>query len=155
MSFLEWVEQTALAEWVRISLNGYPMMITLHSIGLAIMVGISVALSLRMLGLFPKLPIDSLQGFFRWAWTGFIVNTISGLALWTTQAVSYMQNVQFLIKIIGVFIGAALVAVLQRQMAGAGATWGEAVPGHIKLIAVLTILVWTVAMVTGRLIAYL
>lgn len=155
MGFLEWVEQTALAEWVRISLNGYPMMITLHSLGLAIMVGISVVLSLRMLGLFKRLPIDSLQGFFRWAWTGFIINTISGLSLWTTQAVSYMQNVQFLIKIIGVFIGAALVAVLQRQMAGAGATWGETVPPHIKLIAVVTIVVWTVAMVTGRLIAYL
>ncbi len=155
MSFLEWVEATALADWVRVSLNGYPMMITLHSIGLAIMVGISVALSLRMLGLFGMLPIDSLQGFFRWAWTGFIVNTISGGALWTTQAASYMQNVQFLIKIVFVFIGAALVAVLQRQMAGAGATWGEAVPPRIKLLAVVTILVWTIAMVTGRLIAYL
>lgn len=155
MSFLEWVQQTALAEWVSFSLNGYPIMITLHSIGLAIMVGISVALSLRMLGLFPKLPIDSLHGFFKWAWTGFIINTISGVALWTTQAVSYMQNTQFLIKIVGVFIGAALVGVLQRQMAGAGATWGEAVPPHIKAIAIVTIIVWAVAMVTGRLIAYL
>lgn len=155
MSFLEWVEQTALAQWVCCSLNGYPSMIALHSLGLAIMVGISVALSLRMLGFFSKLPIDSLHGFFRWAWTGFIINTISGGALWTTQATSYMTNVPFLIKITGVFIGAALVAVLQRQMAGAGATWGEAVPGHVKAIAVVTILVWTVAMVTGRLIAYL
>lgn len=155
MSALEWIEGTALAEWVRISLYGYPAMITLHSLGLAIMVGISVALSLRMLGLFRKLPIDSLQGFFRWAWIGFIVNTISGGALWTTQASSYMQNVQFLIKIVFVFLGAALVAVLQRQMAGAGATWGEAAPPHIKAIALVTIVVWAVAMVTGRLIAYL
>lgn len=155
MSFLQWVEQTALAEWVRISLAGYPIMITLHSVGLAIMVGISVTLSLRMLGLFRKLPIDSLQGFFRWAWTGFIINTISGGALFTTQAVAYMQNVQFLIKIVGVFVGAALVAVLQRQMVGAGAAWGETVPPQVKAIAAVTILVWGVAMVTGRLIAYL
>ncbi len=155
MSFLQWVEQTPVAEWASFSISGYPTMITLHSIGLAIMVGISVVLSLRMLGMFKRLPIDSLQGFFKWAWWGFVINTISGTVLWTMQAVSYMQNAVFLTKIIGVFVGAALVGVLQNQMAGAGAAWGEAVPPRIKFIAVLTLVAWTVAMVAGRLIAYL
>lgn len=153
MSFLEWVEHTPLAEWMRVSAPGYPAMITLHAIGLAVMVGISVMLSLRMLGVLDKLPIDSLNGFFRWAWAGLVINTISGVALWTMQAVDYMHSWTFLIKITGVLIGAGLVAVLQREMAGAGA-WGDAVPLRVRRIAVVTIVVWTIAMVAGRLIAY-
>lgn len=155
MNFLAWVEQTSIAQWVAASLYGYPIMITLHSLGLAIMVGISIALCLRMLGLFRLLPVDSLKGFFKIAWIGFIVNTISGTALWSMQAVSYMQNTPFLIKITGVFVGAALTGVLQRQIAGADPSWGEHVPGPVKLTAVVTIAAWTIAMVTGRLIAYL
>ena len=52
MSLIAWIENSALGEWVRVSIWGYPMMITLHSLGLAIMVGLSVVLSLRVLGLF-------------------------------------------------------------------------------------------------------
>lgn len=154
MSFFTWVERTALAEWVRISVPGYPMMITLHSIGLAVMVGISVVLSLRMLGLFGKLPGRSLNGFFRWAWIGFVVNMGSGVSLWAMQAVDYARNWAFLVKITGVIIGASLVAVLQRQMAGVDPARSGMPPRHAKVIAVATIIVWTAAMVTGRLVAY-
>lgn len=154
MSFFEWVQQTTLAEWMRFSINGYPTMITLHAIGLAVMVGISVLLCLRMLGVFKRLPIDSLRGFFRYAWIGLVVNTISGVALWTMQAVDYVHSWPFMIKITGVFVGAGLVAVLQRQMANADAGWRHSVPLRVKLIAVVTIIVWTISMVAGRLIAY-
>ena len=52
MSFLQWLETSALAEWVAASLWGYPITLTSHGVGLAIVVGIIFMLSFRLLGKF-------------------------------------------------------------------------------------------------------
>ena len=61
MGFLAWLEATGLAEWARSSSEGYPSMITLHAFGMAIMVGLSLALDLRLLGKFAGIPYTGLQ----------------------------------------------------------------------------------------------
>ena len=45
---MEWLESTALAEWVRTSLIGYPFVLTVHSVGMAIMVGLVTVINLRL-----------------------------------------------------------------------------------------------------------
>lgn len=159
MGFLTWIENTSIAEYVRVSAYGYPAMITLHSLGLAIMVGLSVVLSLRVIGLFKVIPYPSLYRLLKVAWVGFIVNFISGGALFTTQAVSYMQDNTFLMKMAMVILGAILVAIMQTMIKGAIATGNPeaaaAANPMLKVIAWAAILAWTIGMVTGRLIAYL
>jgi hypothetical protein len=150
-----WIEATGLAEWIRVSALGYPMMIMFHSLGLAIMVGMSVVLSLRVVGAFPGIPYSSLPGFLKVAWIGFIINTISGFSLFAAQATSYLTNVPFIIKIIFVFIGAILVGWLQGLIKSGADSWSAGASPLAKAVAVVTIVVWAVAMVTGRLIAYL
>ena len=52
MHTLEWVSQTGLSTWIREgnSIWAYPMIITFHSAGLAVMVGLSCVVALRILG---------------------------------------------------------------------------------------------------------
>ena len=88
MGFLAWLEATGLAEWVRSSQAGYPSMIALHALGMAIMVGLSLLLDLRILGWFAGIPLQSLQRFFRLAWIGFGINFLSGSARVSAQATS-------------------------------------------------------------------
>ena len=156
MNLFAWIEATSLAEWVRVSALGYPMMITLHSLGLGIMVGLSVVLSLRVIGAFKTIPATSLPQLLKVAWIGFIVNTISGFSLFAAQATSYLTNVPFIIKIVLVFVGAILTGWLQALANGAP-SWGPTgnAPAAAKLVAVVAIVAWTGAMITGRLIAYL
>ena len=85
MAFLVWLEATGLAEYVRVSAYGYPTMIALHSIGLAVMVGPAIVLDLRILGRFDEIPLQSITRLLGIAWIGFIINFISGAALFTTQ----------------------------------------------------------------------
>ena len=59
MAFFEWLEYTRLAVWVGESLWGYPIMISLHAIGLGTVVGILVMLDLRILGSFDGMPYGS------------------------------------------------------------------------------------------------
>ena len=153
----QWIEDSAVAEYIRVSAFGYPAMITLHSLGLAIMVGLSVVLSLRVLGFFGTIPYPSLYRLLKVAWVGFIVNFISGGLLFAAQATTYMTDVTFLLKMSLVIIGAILVGILQSMVKKGVTEWrpGEPAPTAAKVVAALAIVAWTGGMVTGRLIAYL
>jgi hypothetical protein len=163
MDLLVWLEESPLAEWVRASTVGYPTMITLHSLGLAIMVGLSIVLSLRVLGWFGGIPYSSLRRLLKIAWIGFVVNLISGSALFTAEATAYIADLQFLLKMAFVTVGAFFVAVLQTmintgsivQASAAGPSPAVALPTAARAVASFVIVAWTGGMITGRLIAYL
>jgi hypothetical protein len=157
VGLFEWIQGTALAEYVSVSAYGYPAMIMLHSLGLAIMVGLSVVLSLRVLGAFSAIPFSSLYKLLKVAWIGFIVNFVSGGALFASNATAYVVDVTFLIKMTMVVLGAIFVGIMQNMIKTALAT-GQAdsgASGSLRIVAWLSIVAWTIGMITGRLIAYL
>ena len=105
MPVFEWLESSALAIWVGESLWGYPIMLGLHAIGLAIVVGIFVMLDLRMLRVIRGVSFNAFLSLFRLAWIGLIVNTLSGSSLFTSQATTFVESAPFLIKISSVIAG--------------------------------------------------
>ena len=155
MSLISWIENSALGEWVRVSIWGYPMMITLHSLGLAIMVGLSVVLSLRVLGLFADIPYASLHRLLRIAWVGFLVNFLSGSCLFANSATQFIVDWLFVLKMSMVMVGAMLVGIMQMMINTTVSAGGDEAAGvGLKVIAWATILTWAVGMVAGRFIAY-
>jgi hypothetical protein len=153
VGFLTWLEATGLAEWVRASTAGYPSMIALHALGMAIMVGLSLLIDLRVLGWFAAVPLQGLQRFFRLAWIGFGINFISGSALFSAQATSYIVDWVFMTKMTLVLIGAITAGILQPAVVKAAP--GAEVSGGTRAVAGFAIVVWIVAIVMGRLTAYL
>jgi hypothetical protein len=153
VGFLVWLEATGLAEWVRSSIPGYPSMIALHALGMAIMVGLSLVIDMRVLGWFSGIPLNALQRFFGLAWIGFGINFLSGGALFTAQATSYITDWVFMTKMALVFLGAITAAILQPAVAKAGP--GAQVSGGTKAVAAVAIVFWLVAIIMGRLTAYL
>jgi hypothetical protein len=163
MGVFEWLEQSPLADWVRSSFVGWPLMLTLHSLGMGICVGLWVVLSLRLLGLFRGLPLAALYGVLPIAWAGLAINVLGGTAIFASQAVHYVHNVPFLLKMAGVVGGALLAAYLQRLLAplvaattaGRAAEDASAITPSARWTALVALLVWAFALVTGRLTAYL
>lgn len=156
MGFLVWLEATGLAEWARSSAEGYPSMITLHAFGMAIMVGLSLALDLRLLGWFNAIPYSGLQRFFGVGWLGFGINTLSGTALFSMQATTYITDWVFMTKMGCVFAGAITAAILQTSVGRDSGKWSaENPPGGVKALAGLGIAFWLTAITLGRLTAYL
>jgi hypothetical protein len=153
VGFLVWLEATGLAEWVRSSIPGYPSMIALHALGMAIMVGLSLVIDMRVLGWFSGIPLNALQRFFGLAWIGFGINFLSGGALFTAQATSYITDWVFMTKMALVFLGAITAAILQPAVAKTGP--GAQVSGGTKAVAAVAIVFWLVAIIMGRLTAYL
>ena len=153
MGFLVWLEATGLAEWVRSSIPGYPSMIALHAVGMAVMVGLSLVIDMRVLGWFSGIPLSALQRFFGLAWLGFGINFLSGGALFSAQATTYITDWVFMTKMALVLLGAITAAILQPALAKASPT--APLSGGTKAVAGVAIVFWVVASIMGRLTAYL
>jgi hypothetical protein len=156
MGPFEWLENTPIALWVGESLWAYPFMLSLHVVGLAILVGVFTMLNLRLLGSFKEIRIDSFLPVMKFAWVGFVVNAISGTFLFTSQATVFVTNTPFLLKISMIFVGAILAAIIQSRLRDArDATTGDwTISGGTKAVAALSLAMWMGAIVTGRLVAY-
>jgi len=158
MFVFEWIEGTRLALWVGESLWGYPLLLSLHIIGLAAVVGIFTMLDFRLLGIVKEVALQPLATLFGLAWVGLIINTISGIALFTSQATMFVTNIPFLVKIASIIVGVLISLPILKSVRENGAKWdaGESVPdASVRMWAVASILCWTFATFGGRLIAYL
>jgi len=154
----EALENTALAIWVGESLWGYPIMLGLHAVGLAIVVGIFLMLDLRILGFNKGIAYASFLDLFKLAWIGLTINAVSGTALFTSQASVFVESAPFLIKISCVALGVVFGVLIRRELlviAGDGNEAAVASAGKIRLLAVASLLCWIGAIFAGRLIAYM
>ena len=157
MSFFESLEYSALGDWVATSYWGYPALLTAHSKGLAIVVGILFALNMRILGAFPGIELDAMRRMLRLAWAGFGLNLASGTALFVAQASFFITHIAFQIKIAAIFLAIIDAALIQSLLKNNATDWdsGEAISGKARLLAVVSLLLWLTAIIAGRLIAYI
>lgn len=151
------LETTGLATWVAVSLWGYPMMLSLHVVGLAIVVGIFSMRDLTLLGLFPGIRPSAFLGISKLAWLGFSVNAVSGFALFASQATVFVTSVPFLVKIGCIVAGMVLAGVIQSRLRNETSLGDSiaAISKSTKIIASISLVFWAAAIIAGRLIAYI
>jgi hypothetical protein len=156
-SFLTWLENTGYSEWILTSAEGWPMMLSIHAIGLALIVGIVFAMNLRLLGFYGTIPLTALYDILRIAWIGIVLNVITGLSIFMTQANSYVHSLPFLLKITFIILGIANLVYTQKVLRREAGAWqaAGAVPQKGALLAASSMVFWVLAVVTGRLIAYI
>jgi hypothetical protein len=164
MQFLEWLQTWPFSEWVQTSEWGFPILLAFHSMGLAAVVGILVMLDVRVLGFAKPFPVSTFANLMPVAWIGFAVNAISGTLLFVADASKLVTNWAFLLKMACVLLGVIAAAITARDLKfpdyrGASkdeaAALGEPVlTTKDKVVAGVSLLIWTVALVGGRLVAY-
>ena len=152
MELLSTIERLAFFTWVREanSIWAYPAIRFLHTVGLAIVVGLSVMIDLRLLGFARTLPVAPLERYFPVIWTGFWVNAISGAILLAADATAKLTNPAFGVKMILIAF-AVLNVVALRRVAFRDLNANGSVSGLGKLLAVLSLLLWFGAITAGRL----
>ena len=154
---LEWLEYTSLSIWVAESIWGYPIMLSLHIVGLAVVVGIFTVYNFRLLGFFNSLEFEPFLDFFRLAWLGLLVNFVSGFTLFSSQATFYVTNIPFLVKIFSIISGSLLALKIQlrlRSMVKARENRVTKPNWEDRFYAMISLIIWTSAIFGGRLIAY-
>lgn len=153
MDLLAWIEGTSVAVWVResVSLCAYPGILSFHTFGLAFVVGTSTAISLRVLGVASGVPLAAMRGFLPVFWVALCFNTVSGGLLLAAFATTTTLNPIFVLKMSLVVLAVAITVRLGRAMQG---IQGEANTQQ-KRLALACIGLWTIAMIAGRMTAYL
>ena len=157
MNTLRWLEETEFANWVLTSFVGFPLMLSLHAVGMAIAIGLILVMNLRLLGLFEFVSYRFLQRALIAAWAGLTVNFLSGTALFIPRGVEYVGDRAFLTKIALILIGVSTTAALHSRLKRESLKWqaDDAVSVDTKLWAAASLVIWFGAIASGRLIAYI
>src|SRR4030095_8615344 len=116
MEFLSLIDNSAFSVWVResSSIFAYAGILFLHTVGLAIVVGISAMIDLRLLGVASDLPIAPLERFFPIMGAGFWINAVSGSILLAQDATTKFTNPIFGIKMVLIALAVADMVLLRR-----------------------------------------
>ena len=150
--FTGWLETTALSVWIRESpsLWAFPFILIVHAWGMGFLAGSNGALGLRILGFAPRIPLAGMAKFYPVMWFGFVINAISGVLLLIGYPTKALTNPIFYLKIGCIAAGMVLMVWLRGHVVRS-----DKVPSsNGKAIAALSLTVWTVAIVSGRLLAY-
>jgi hypothetical protein len=149
------LQDSAFAMWVvgSDSLWAYPTVLTLHTVGLAVIVGAAFVIDLRSLGVGPDIPFRQMRTALRFFWAGFAVNLASGLVLFATAAVEKARQPVFYVKLTLIAVAIVVTSRLAARLrANAEGTLAVALP---RSMAILSLVLWAGAIVAGRLMAYL
>ena len=154
---LIWLERTDLSVWIRetTSIFAFPFILFLHTLGLAMLAGISVAIDVWLLRTRTFASVAQMRGYIRVMWLGFGINTVSGVALLLAYPAKALTNPVFYTKMLLVALGVYAVARINREVFPNGiAVAGAVVTTIAKRWAVISLLVWAGTVLTGRLLAY-
>lgn len=161
MEFLFWLENTSYATWMREadylhSMFPYTFVLSLHAIGLALLVGPNAAINLRILGFAPSLPLAPMEGFFRLMWVGFWLNAVSGVLLIPTAAVTFFTDPIFYIKLGAIAAAVVVLRLIHREVFRADPAERDAMAlsPRAKTLAGTSLVLWAIANLSGRLMAY-
>ena len=146
------IEGSALAVWTRESPSiwAYSTILTLHTFGLAIVVGANAVIDCRLLGVAPRVPIPALRPLFPIMWWAFALNFVTGVLLFMADATTKAGQRMFHIKLGMIALALVVTAVISTRLGKETA----AIPSSLRRLAIVSLILWTAAIVAGRLLAY-
>lgn len=157
-TFFVSLEASYPAAMLRGSLWIYPAVNTGHIVGIALLFGGIVPLDLRLLGLWPRVPlVPLLQVLMKTAVVGIWLAVICGGLLFITRASSYAGSEIFVFKMMvvaaGLLNGLILRVVLSPQNPPLWVAESR-IPAPVRLAACFSLGAWGAALILGRLIGY-
>lgn len=153
--YTDWIERTGLSLWIREgSLWAFPIILILHTVGLAFLVGANVAVDVRMLGFARGVPLQAMLPFFKAMWLGFWINAVSGVLLLITYPTKALTNPLFYLKLGLIAIAVAHALWVRRQIVENPAFGAPRLPSIARVTSVAALVCWMAAITAGRLLAY-
>jgi len=154
--FLDTLENLSLSQWVSSSPSklAYPTILWLHVMGMGVVAGVAGVISLRLLGVSPKLPVRPLERLYPLMWWGFSVNAITGTVLLLASASKRLVDPTFYVKMVFIFVGVAVLQLTRKKVFRSLGPNGE-VPENAKALAWASLICWLGAVTAGRLLAYI
>ena len=134
----------------------WPVVESLHFIGLCLLVGAIGSFDLRLLGVARRVPIASVHRLIPWGIAGFVLNACTGLLFVLTEPDQYIYNPSFHLKVLSLAIAgvnAGLFYVTTFKQVFGPAPVLDA-PRRAKAIALVSLCAWMTVIVCGRMLTF-
>lgn len=155
---LTWIDNTPMAEEIRVSLWIFPTLEIAHVAAIAVVLGSIARVDLRLAGLVSRdRAISEISHeMLPWTWIGFALATIFGVLLFVGQPTRYVSVAFFDAKLILILLaGLNMLAFEYLTRRGIG-TWDCAAvpPIQVRLAGGLSLAFWISVAICGRLIGF-
>jgi hypothetical protein len=158
LEFCQWLDQTAVGSTIRQSLWLFPAIETVHLLGMAALVGTITVLDLRLLGwAMPQRRVSEVTArLLPWAWLGFGVQVVTGVLLFSSEAVKIYGNPAFRLKMLLLLLAGIQALIFQTVVSRKLPTWDDrpALPVMAKVMGMISILLWLAIVTAGRFIGF-
>ena len=158
LGFCQWLAGTGPSIALHESLYMYPLVESVHVLTLCLFVGMSVLLDLRLLGVtLRRVPASEvIARLVPWMTAGFVVMLTTGVLLFYAIPVRSYQNIFFRLKMIMLVLAGVNAWVFHANVHRRVADWDVAAkpPRAARLAGIVSLVLWAVIVVSGRMIAY-
>jgi hypothetical protein len=154
LEFCYWVQYSPPLVAMRASPWLFPVIATIHLIGLATIAGAVLLVDLRLLGVgMQQQPVAVLaREGERWLLRGLAVTVSTGILLFMCFATKYYYLTFFWVKMAALVVVVALTFSVRRRLAFTSDSEPSQPTG--KLVAVVSLTLWTIVAVGGRYIGF-
>ena len=153
---LKEIEQTGLSMWIRESDSflAFWLILSVHAIGMGVLVGASLLIDLRILGVAPDLPLAPFKKLYGFIWVGFWIQVVSGILLLIAYPTKSLTNVDFYLKLTLIGLGVAFMQIIKKRVFSDSIASETAMMANGRVFAIWSLIFWVGAVTAGRLLAY-
>jgi hypothetical protein len=157
LALLHWLESTPLSLFVMQSSFGFSALDMIHIAAISVVFGMIAVVDLRLLGIASRdcAVTDICGEALPWTWTAFGIAVLTGVMMFTGQAVKYYGNFAFRMKLLLILL-AGVNMLLFHFITYRGITkWDRApIPLSARLAGAISIVCWIAVVAYGRWTAY-
>ena len=158
LDFCRWLEGTSVSVSIRESIWTYPIIESVHVLGLSLFMGLLLLWDLRLVGVtLRRIPVSRLwRGLFPWITLGAGIMIVSGLLLFWSDPVRFYANVFFRVKVVGLALALANAMAFHFGIERSIVQWDRQSPPPpaARVAGAASLALWAVIVVVGRLVAY-
>ena len=155
---LTWIDGSAMAETIRISLWLFPALEIGHVAAIALVLGSIARVDLRLAGLASRdrSITEISREMLPWTWAGFAIATVFGVLLFVGQPVRYVEIAFFDAKIILILLAGLNMLVFEYVTRRGVGRWDrEPIPPvQVRLTGALSLAFWISVAICGRFIGF-
>lgn len=154
----EWLQSLPWASGVKESAWQFPVIETIHSLGLAVMLWPAALLDMRLLGIvMKKRPVSEVASqFLPWVWTGFVMMILTGVILFSSEAVKCYNSPFFRTKVVLLVLAGANALLFHTTVFRDVEAWDKSpgTPLRAKIAGACSLAIWIGVVAMGRALAY-
>ena len=158
LDFVVWLSETEWSIALHESLYLYPWIESTHVLSICLFFGTLLFVDLRLTDkVFKNLSISEMnRKVLPLTIFGFLVMSVTGLLLFYAIPVRNYQNIFFRIKMILIVVAGINAFFFHRRMSKEALVWDKdsSIPRSMKTSAITSLVLWSLVIISGRMIAY-